>query len=62
MAPETAVIAIGVSCRFCSRNCAVTTISSFWLAGLLPGPGWLACPACAAACCSAGAGSAALWF
>ena len=28
ISPVTAVIAMGVSCRFCSRNCAVTTISS----------------------------------
>jgi predicted transcriptional regulator len=31
MAELTAVMAIGVSCRFCARNCAVTTISSVWL-------------------------------
>ena len=28
-APVSAVIAIGVSCSFCSRNCAVTTTSLF---------------------------------
>src|SRR5690606_826000 len=29
----TAVIAIGVSCRFCSRNCAVTRMTSPWFEG-----------------------------
>src|SRR5690606_17417027 len=52
-----------VSCRFCSRNCAVTTISSVELPeSALPGPGWLACAACVSARRSAGAGSAALWL
>jgi Lhr-like helicase len=41
--PLTAVMAMGVSWRFCWRNCAVTTISS--------SPVWGSCAcACAAAC------------
>ena len=42
--PESAITAIGTSCRFCSRFCAVTTTSASSVPLAVPSAAWLTLP------------------